>query len=103
MLRADRFDIVSGSDAIGASPSLTFGERGTVSKGSYLLSNDVPSNLAGWPVPLYNAVITEVFIIMSSARQVSFDIQQRVGAAFITLQTVTISPAARIHVETLDI
>jgi hypothetical protein len=106
MLRADRFDIVSGSDSIGAAPALTFGERGTIAKGAYLLCDDVPSNLAGWVVPLYNAVLTEVFVTMSTARKVSFDIQKRISDApvtFTTIQTITIDPASRITVQTIDL
>jgi len=102
MLRADRHDETSGADQTGATPALTFGERGVLAKGAYLLCDDVPSNLTGWVVPLYDALITEIFIIMENAVVCSFDIQERVGAAFNTLFTITVSPAARISVQSIN-
>lgn len=82
---------VSDSVAVSASPGFTWGDSGVIPNGSYLLNDNIPSNLAGRTVPLYNAIISKVFVTMENTNTVSFDIQKRVGSVFTTLTTITVT------------
>ena len=73
---------------VSASPGFTWGDRGVLSSGSYLLNDNVPSNISGRLVTLENAAITDIFITMKSSANVDFDIRVRgPGNSFSTLYT----------------
>jgi hypothetical protein len=45
-----------------ATPGFSFGRSGNASSNSWLLNNEVPSNLVGVPIGISNASITEIWV-----------------------------------------
>jgi hypothetical protein len=76
-----------------ASTALTWGGLGTITKGSYLLNEAVPSNVAGRIVPLSYCAIREVSVSTENAYSYKLNIQTRSGAIFTTISTVTVTAA----------
>ena len=78
-----------------ASPGFTFGRSGAVTKGSFLLTDTVPSNNTGRFVYIYNAVINKVFVGASPATTYTIEIMYHSGGgtSLTSLGTVTVTAA----------
>lgn len=81
------------SSALSVSPGFTWGYRGTVTPGTYLENDGVPSNVAGRVVPLTSGNIVEIFVTNELVTTYSLDIQKNIGGVYTTLTTVTVSAA----------
>jgi hypothetical protein len=99
MLHGQRQSIPSGRDIGYASPGFTWGKSGTVTAGTYLLNDTVPSSLTGRIIPVYNGLVTKMFISVQTATTCTVKLQKRSGASFVDLATITLS-AARTNVQT---
>lgn len=94
----DELSLTGGSSA---SPGFTFGRSGTLPKGTYLLNDTVPSNIAGRVVTV-NGYIKTIFIAQRNNTAFSLSIQTRIGSVFTTIHTVNI-PAIRKYVATMSV
>jgi hypothetical protein len=94
---------IPGSSANSASPGFTWGKSGTVGAGTYLLNDTVPSNLSGRLVPVYDGIISEVFVSgeYGSTYTCTIAIEKRNGASWTELTTVSLS-SERIKVQTVS-
>jgi len=91
-----------GSSSISASPGFTWGVSGNVSSGTYLLNDTVPSNRTGRLVPLYDGIISEVFVANEDSNTFTIAIEKRSGASFIELCAVSVT-SARIKVQSFEV
>ena len=62
-----------------ASPGYSFGRSGTVSRGTYLLTQSVPSNVSGMWVYIANASIKKVFVTNENTTTYTIDILSHDG------------------------
>jgi hypothetical protein len=76
-----------------ASPGYSFGRSGNVGSGSYLLNETVPSNIAGRPVYLTTAKITDISVSSEQVDTFNVRIEEHNGVTFTTLTTVSIVAA----------
>jgi hypothetical protein len=78
-----------------ASPGFTFGRSGTVTKGSFLLVDTVPSNKTGRFVYIYNAVITKVFVGAAPSTTYTVEVMSHAGdgTSLTSLGTLTVTSA----------
>lgn len=82
------------SVATSAAPGFSFGRSANVSKGSYLLCETVPSNIAGRFVYINSAVIIRVFISNESIGTYKFGIYSHDGNGVNITQLGTINLVA---------
>jgi hypothetical protein len=60
--RGVRFRDLTASNLTGASPGFTFGKSGSVSSGSWLVCDTVPSNVTGRRNPLASSILADLWV-----------------------------------------
>lgn len=86
--------------AAAATPGFTFGRSGTITNGTYLLNDTVPSNVAG-RIALVPGKIEEVYFVAEQSGTYVFEIMKRTGNSFAAILTMTVS-AKRADVQTFS-
>jgi hypothetical protein len=78
-----------------ASPGFTFGRSGTVTKGSFLLADTVPSNKTGRRVYIHNAKIKKIFVGGDPSNTYTMEVMHHSGGgtSLTSITTVTITAA----------
>jgi len=80
-----------GGFGVSASPGFTWGRKGTVSSGVYLLNDDVPSNVTGRVVPFTGPTIRKIFVTNGSASTFNVSLYEHDGVTYTLLTTVSLS------------
>ena len=91
----DAIDELNSTGGVSASPGFTWGSSGSNVKGSYLLNETVPSNVAGRVVPLNNGSIREIFVANEISTTFTINIEKRTGPGTFTVLTSATVVAAR--------
>ncbi len=73
-----------------STPGFSYGRQGSVSSGTYLQIDGVPSNLSGRIVPFETAELYKIFVVTSDDATFDLDIQKRSGMTFTTIYTANI-------------
>lgn len=73
-----------------STPGFTFGRSGLCSQGTYLLCDQVPSNLAGRLIPFTNASISNIIVVCQSESTFDIVVQKRVSNIFTDIYTASI-------------
>jgi hypothetical protein len=80
---------ISVTGGVSASPGFTWGGSGTITKGSYLQNDTVPSNVSGRMVPLVSGILNKIFVACEIAATFKVNVMRRSGSSFTTIATVS--------------
>lgn len=73
-----------------ASPGFTWGRKGTVGTGAYLMNDDVPSNVTGRLVTFARPVIKKILVTNGSVSTFDITVQEHDGVTYTNLATISV-------------
>ncbi len=82
---------LASNSSITVSPGFTWGRSGNAPTGTYLLNDNVPSNVTGRVVPVSSGAIMTIFVATETVGTWVLAIQKRSGASFVEIGTVTMT------------